>query len=58
MSEKHLRWNPYKIEGRNDVWWYEAVDGICLVIEPQPKTEQITIPWSEIRKALARKDKP
>lgn len=54
MSNEHLLCTPHRIKGRKDAWWYEEADGICLVIEPQPKTEQITTPWSEIRIMMLR----
>lgn len=59
MADKHLKGDPHKIKGRDDVWWYDGSDGISLVheISKRPATHTL-IPWPAIRLALARKDRP
>ena len=57
MSDKHLSLKPHNIRNRSDAWWYEESKGINMVVEPQDQTTQITIPWQEIKNALARKER-
>ena len=59
MANKDLKNEPHHIRGRRTFWWYEEPKGVCLVWEPQNQsreTQQATIPWSALRRALARKD--
>lgn len=57
MSLKHLRGEPHHLRATDKAWWYESNGGMDIVVEASPKTEVIRILWSQIRKALARKDK-
>ena len=56
MSDKHLSLKPHSIRNRSDTWWYEDPKGINIVVEPQHRTTDITIPWRAIKNALARKE--
>ena len=56
MSDKDLKRDPHSIRGRPDAWWYEEAAGLSVVVERQPKTTSVLIPWRAIRYALARKD--
>ena len=56
MSRKHLKLGPHKIRGREDVWWYEDLRGVSIIVEPQKHTTEFTIPWTTLKNALARKE--
>jgi hypothetical protein len=63
MSTEDMQLRPHKIRGTTSAWWYEDVDGICVVQEHWEgpvhiSTDSITIPWRAIRGALKRLDKP
>jgi len=64
MSNKHLQLTPHAIRGTVTAWWYEEEKGISVVQEFRDKngmlhiTESILLPWTSIRGALKRKDKP
>ncbi len=58
MSDNDLKLSSHKLRGRYDAWWYEEAKGICLVVQfTSTITKTVDIPWREIRRALARKDK-
>ena len=58
MANANLKNEPHHVSGRYDIWWYEENAGVCIVWEPQAATttQQATIPWAVLRRALARKD--
>ncbi len=41
----------------DDVWFYEDEDGVNVYISRENRTSSATIPWSMVRRSLARKDK-
>lgn len=62
MSNKHLLNTPrraYSHQGAplEDAWWYEDRYGIDVILEPSDMTRTVRVKWSQIRTALARKDK-
>lgn len=58
MSDADLKRIPHAVSKRKDAWWYEEDFGISVVVEPQEATTTVAIHWSDLRRALARKDKP
>lgn len=59
MANADLKNEPHHVQGKETLWWYEEPKGICLVWEPQKQsreTQQATISWGVLRRALARKD--
>lgn len=60
MAKKHLSLNPHTISLTS--WWYEENAGIRVLVEGfsglsvKTATEHV-IPWRDIRRALARKDR-
>ena len=63
MSDKHLQLKPHAVRGsKKQAWWYEEPNGISVAQQVWSKESFLTvrvakIPWREIRRALARKDK-
>lgn len=57
MVNKHRR--PYPHSVSNTAWWYEENAGIVVVVQHASKqeTQQIQIRWTDLRRALGRKDK-
>lgn len=58
MSDNHLKLESHKVRNTKDAWWYEQPNGICVVVPFGLITKLVEIPWSSIRSALARKEKP
>lgn len=62
MAAKDLSRNPHNVT--DNLWWYEESRGVELVLRVTDnqggylRTEQHTISWDVLRRALARKDKP
>lgn len=59
MSRRHQKLNSHpmrQVSGNvgAEAWWYEEVKGMCVVTD---RGDQFNIPWSLVRRALARLDK-
>ena len=61
MSDKDLRRNPKEQRGNERFWWYETPHGIevysLTAVENLETPSHIRIPWSQIKGALARKER-
>lgn len=61
MMNKDLSLKPTTMD--ENAWWYEDHKGFTIVHriydskKKYIRTDQLKIPWGQIRKALARKDK-
>lgn len=47
--------NPTMVS--DTVWFYDDADGMAVFIDDDRGVRWATVPWSEVRAALARKDK-
>lgn len=60
MARKHLQIKPHTSKHHSWAWWYEDFAGIMVVMDKaqHPTLPVFTIPWTAIRAALKRKDRP
>ena len=59
MSNKHLKLEPHYPMGRRNWWWYETRAGMEILYGAEGQAvKYMLIPWSSVRAALKRKDKP
>ena len=56
MANKDLSLKPHDPKDKA-WWWYEDSYGINVYHQKEGTTKNIKIPWTSLRKALARKDK-
>jgi len=64
VANKHLKRDAHHPGGLTNWWWYEEPRGMFVIhqqTDAQGNTMQpasVVIPWSALRAALRRKDKP
>lgn len=64
MAVEHLHQHPKRPRNVDDVWWYEDRDGLEFYTEHRDakgawvRTVVFRVPWSRLRDALARFDRP